>query len=412
VRVVPKVRSWMQPCLGRTKPEKAEFHPIDPSHRFVTYGDRRARCIWLAASMAAVALLVSVLVAHPQFGEDGRYYLLSSIGQVLAAVVAFAATLPLMFAGLSDYLPFCANRLAASWHFRGFVVMFAATILFALALLCFKCAHDWLSVVALAAAAGCLCSLLPYFLWIADRTRPKNHFDDMVSIADAIALRYDKTTDTEVLAEPASEVLEHLELIGQAASVAAQRGASGVMSQALISVLMFWLKYDARRVEWAAERGEMVWGNFMRTNSVSLLAVGTAAECASRLFAKECWSGSLRPSVEVFGSVADSMPSGQSTPDSVSVVALRGQWHLGAVAQHIDANGERPRIVARCIAVAISSIDESKYPQLFGRFESRVNGWFRAFYAIDPTPELVGFRALVVEEHRELLRRLAGGPDA
>jgi len=351
-------------------------------------------------------MFVAVTLAHPQFGEDGRYYLLSSISQVLAAVVALAATLPLAFANLSDYLPLCANRLAASWHFRGFVIMYTGTILIALALLCFKCASDWLAVLALAAAAGCLVSLLPYFLWIADRTRPKNHFDVLVSIADAIVLRYDKVTDMTVLAEPAEEVLEHLELIAQAANTAAQRGASGYLSQALISLLLFWLKYDARDVGWAAYRGGKAWGNFTVTNADNYLAIGTAAECVSKILVRQCWPGSMRPSAGVFHSVAEALALESVPQDPGRIVAVRGLWRLGVVAQHIEPNGAGARAVAHQIAVVYADFTTVTFPQTFQMFESHVRDWFRMFADIDPTQELDGFRLLVVEEHAALRRRL------
>jgi hypothetical protein len=406
MRAVKVVKEWLRPCFGRSKPERADINPTDPSHRFGTNGDRRARCIWLAALAGAVVMFVAVSLAHPQFGEDGRYYLLSSISQVLAAVVALAATLPLLFANLSDYLPFCANRLVASWHFRGFVIMYTGTIFFALANLCFKCAPHWLSVVALAAAASCLCSLLPFFLWIADRTRPKNHFYDVLSMADAIVLRYDKVTDTTVLTEPADEVLEHLELIVQAASVAAKNGASSYLSQALISLLLFWLKYDARDVGWAAYRGGEAWGDFMVTNADSYFAVGTAAECVSKVLVRQCWRGSMRPSAGVFGSIAESLTLERVPQDQERIVAVRGLWRLGVVAQHVEPNGATARAVAHQIAIVRADFTTATFPQVFPMFENHARDWFRMFADIDPTQELDGFRLLVVEEHAALRRRL------
>jgi hypothetical protein len=406
MRAVMLVKDWLRPCFGRAKQERGDFNPMDPSHRFVTNGDRRARCIWVAALAGAVVALVTVWLAHPQFGDDGRYYLLSSIGQVLAAVVALAATLPLLFASLSDYLPFCANRLVASWHFRGFCLTYIGSILFALALLCLKCSPAWLTVLAFAAAAGCLTSLLPYFLWIADRTRPRNHFDDVLSMADAIVLRYDKETDPTVLALPADEVLEHLELIVQAANVAAKNGASSYLSQALISLLLFWIKYDERGVEWAKYRGRNTWGNFMVTNAGNYLAVGTSAECAGRAFVRLCWRDGMRPSASVFDSVAESLTLERVLQDEYQIVALRGCWRIGVVAQHMEPNGEAARAVAHKIAVARSEVSEAQLPRLFPMFEHHVVEWFRMFREIDPTKELAGFRQLVIEEHSALQRRL------
>ena len=406
MRAVTLAKDWVRPCFGRAKPEKGGFDPIDPNHRFVTNGDRRARCIWLTASAAAVVTFVAVWTANPQFGEDGRYYLLSSISQILAAVIALAATLPLLFAGLSDYLPFCANRLVASRHYRWFVAVFIGSIILALVVLCFKCAPPILTVVSLATAAGCLCSLLPYLLWIADRTRPKNHFDDLQSIADAIARTHEKVTDRSLLAEAAADVLEYLELLTQAASAATLRGGSNYLGQALISVMVFWLKYDARGTEWAANRGALAWRNFLAANDASFLAVDTAAECAARIFVKECWTGTLKPSAEVFGLVADSLPTKRPTQDSSNLVAIRGQWRLGAVAQHVEADGERPRAVARCVAVAIGDIPEVNLQPVCARFEDRVRQWFQGMYQINPSPELTGFHALVIEEHHALRRRL------
>jgi hypothetical protein len=360
--------------------------------------------MWAAAPTTAIVTFVLLCSLRPQFGADGRYYLLSSIAQVLAAIVALSATLPLAFAGLSDYLPSFEERIVASWHFRGFVIMFAGSIALALILLCFACAHELLLVTSAATAIGCLASLVPYFVWIADRTRPKNHFDDLQACADELVRRHEKETQTSRLAEPAGEVQEYLGLLVQTATVAAGRGASRYLGHALVDILLFWLKYDIRGVAWAVRKGEGAWGDSMVSNADSFLAVGHATELLSMTMAKECWHCALRPSADLLSSVAESLTLARG--EDARIVAIRGLWRLGVVAQHIEANGAAARTVARHVAVDSAEITEALLPRTFPTQESHVREWFLSLYRIDPTPELAGFRALVTEEHAAFRRRL------
>ncbi len=385
----------------------ASLPPFDPCLRLVTTGDRKAKWIWIASLSFTLLAFVALRLANPQFGSDGMYYLLSSISQVLAAVVALSVTLPLAFAGLSDYLPSFGGRIVASWHLKGFITLFTGTIAFALVMLCFKCAHELLLVAVMAAAAGCLAGLVPYLIWIAERTNPRRHFDCLLSSADTVVHRHAGASDLARLAGPASEVEEYLGLLAQTASVAAQRGTSIYLSDTLIGILIFWLKYDARGHGWAADRGRRAWGNFMLTNSDKYFAIGTAGDCASRLLVRQCWQGTMRPSAAVFGDIAESLTGESVSQDSGRIVAVRACWRIGVVAQHNEADGKAARSVAHHIAVTQSEITEDNLPLLFPMFENHVTEWFRMFADIDPTKELAGFRQLVIEEHAVFRHRLA-----
>jgi hypothetical protein len=389
-----------QPCRSTV------FQPFDPECPFGTTGDRKAKWMWILVAGVAALSFLALWRANLQFGRDGRNYLLSSTAQVLAAVAALSVTLPLAFASLSDYLPSFGERIVASFHFRGFVTLFAGTIAFSLVLLCFASARELLLVTAVAAAIGCLAGVVPYFIWIADRTNPQRHLDGLLSRADAIVRRHETITNLVTLAGPANDVQESLGLMTQIASVATFRGTSSYLSDALIGVLMFWLKYDVRGVGWAADRGREAWGNFMVTNADNYLAVGTAGECASRIFVRQCWQGSMRPSARVFGDVAELLISERIPQDAGRIVAVRGCWRLGVVAQHTEPNGEGARAVAHQIAVTQLDISEENLTRVSPVFEDHVSEWFRMFADTDSTPELAGFRMLVVEEHTALRRRL------
>ena len=383
------------------------FPPFDPNETFGTTGDRKVKWMWILVACFSALSFIFLWRANLQFGADGRNYLLSAISQVLAAIAALSATLPLAFSSLSDLLPSFGERTVASWHFRAFIALFAGTIAFSLALLCFACAQVVLVAAALAVTIGCLAGVVPYFVWIADRSNPQRHLDLLVHRADSVAHRYASVTNEPRLAAPANEVEEYLGLITQVASVAVRRGTSSYLSDALIGVLMLWLKYDVLGVRWVANRCRNAWGIFAVTNADNSLAVGMAADCATRILVRQCWQGNMRPSVSLYHDLAEALMAERDAKDAGRIVAVRGCWRLGIVAQRIEPNGPAARAVAHQIAVTQSEITEDNLLLLFPMFENHVIEWFRMFTGIDTTQELVGFRPLLVQEHAEFRRRLA-----
>ena len=70
----------------------------------------------------------------------------------------------------------------------------------------------------------------------------------------------------------------------------------------------------------------------------------------------------------------------------------------------MEENGAAARAVAQQIAVVNADMPETNLPQTFPLFEDPIRKWFQMLYQIDPSPELAGFRALVVEEHAAFRR--------
>jgi len=217
--------------------------PLPPFPSLAQLEDRthRREAAWPSALASAlvVAALLAFLVWPGQYSPESRHYLLSSVAQVLAAVLALCVSLPLVFAGLSKYLPSAGYFIVRSRPFVSFVLFYVLSIIVPLVLLRFECAADAWVDLALLMAAVCLLLILFYVRWVSDRMEPLRH----IRLVLARARRGMQHEATDVTA---TEFSEKLGLVMQFASVACKDGAVTYLDHALEGLLILMLS-DNRR---------------------------------------------------------------------------------------------------------------------------------------------------------------------
>jgi hypothetical protein len=196
--------------------------------------------IWSFVAFGALFVVLSVILRHwtPQYTTESRHYLLSSSAQVLAAILALAITVPLMFAGLSRYLPSAGYFLVRSPLFLGYAILYATTIALSLGLLRFECAASTWTDIDLILSILCVVAVVPYVIWISSRMDPAKHIDLVLAKAGGL-------TQTP---ESATSVGKYEVLVGlttQFASVASEDCAMRYFGYAIYGLLILMVSDDA-----------------------------------------------------------------------------------------------------------------------------------------------------------------------
>jgi hypothetical protein len=368
---------------------------LDPRQRFVTIDAQRP--IYLRHGTAIWMVLVGVTVAvfsfvlwRAQFVRDARFYLLSAVAQVLGAVVAMAATLPLFFVTQSAYLSGCAARLVASWHFRCYVLVYSASAATSLILMALACAPQWITIAALAVAVGCLTSLLPFFAWIRMRTDPRCHMEDLISAADARA-RVAKDDVRENVVAANAIVKEYLDNIVAAGSVAVNSGSTVILHQTLSCVALFFMKYSSRSRPWcrnaALEALRSLTGVIADSEPFKVIAAWVYV----RLVYGECVQGGLRlperDLKELFSLVAERETAATSRVNTLSHLA-RAMFLLGVGAHYMHCGScvsYAAEAVNSLMTSSVGTKPEPGWPAIAGSLVDFSGRWVRENY---PTVDL------------------------
>jgi len=341
---------------------------------------------------------------RPQFGCDSLYYLLSSISQSLAAILALTVPLPLVFVSLSEYLPNCAQRIAASWGFRLYAGLFIVAVAYALALLSFRHVCRELTLLGLAIAAGCLAGIIPYLLWVANRTKPLNHIDDLWHEADRIA-RSDAHAQGERETRTAlTKISETLAYIRQIATVAARNGAPAYMDHALRRLLSFWMQHETASDPWAANLGRDAFRGWIISRVSDAAAAEEAIDLLCKAIVDERWLKQIPLSVATTGAVTGLLSEIHGREDVSRSLRhkVRDAFCItGAVAAHqpdsVSGSPTEEWIAAKYVEL-LPDLKPDRMGKLMGVYVGGALLWFKSNYPnIDASPALERFARLVTD---------------
>ena len=331
----------------------------DIEHSFRSQSDREARWIWVGAASAAVVGFALLLALGPQFGDQSRNYLLSSIAQSLGAVVALAATLPLAYAGLSRYLPGAAGRLVRSPHFQVFIGLYLLTAIAALVELCYRCLPDYTVLAVLALAAGCLIALPTYFIWVADRLSPGHYLHDLLAEADRIASTT-RLAGGRAPEQTLVELRDRLSTMSSVASAAAADGATLYIDWAQGCILQLWMKYDSRGVDWVTRLCSDTWSSLLLSHIMHEVFVARTIDAMRANLTRECLVRGLKPSERMMMTLSEPLSLIlRSSPDGLAAASVeRGLGVVAIVAHHSGHSDATLRAVLH--EIAMSRLGESR----------------------------------------------------
>ncbi len=133
---------------------------------------------------AAIGLFVGALAARLINGEpasDSPLYLLSSVAQSMATIVALTVTLPLAYHASARFVSGAMRYVVRSHVLVSYVVLYSVSIAIAPLALAYGTPPRALGDLTIALSFACVASLIPFIRWVSHTFRPESYLDEMLA---------------------------------------------------------------------------------------------------------------------------------------------------------------------------------------------------------------------------------------
>lgn len=314
--------------------------------------------LFAAAGFLVGALLVWVV--GDRSGGDSSYYLLSTIAQSLAAIVALSVSLSLAYSASTKYVAGVVHFVVRSHVFLSYVLLNAVAITLSLVGLEYHTPPVLLSNLSLALCVSCLASIVPFMRWISHAYRPESYVNQVLMPE---YLRWSELLTATPSDSPKrdlyyNELQKTYEAALGVASEASRNGATYYALMALEYVASAALGRGEAEPPMPTRLARNCFMNFMRGSAKEQVACEVALQALMLCFAA-AYGGVRTPSKHVVRFVLG-MLRVAALENLQTESAVRGtvtlHWIVGLISLGSTENDE----VVRLIAVNTANVMASK----------------------------------------------------
>jgi hypothetical protein len=331
--------------------------------------------LWLFVAGGFFVGALAVWTIGEKSGGDSPFYLLSSIAQSLAAIVALTVTLPLAYHASSKYVGGAVRYVVRSPVLVSYVVLYAVTIAIALLSLTYQHPPSALRNLAVALSFGCLASIIPFIWWVSHALRPEAYIDEVLTpeYGRLSALLTSRSATPKAMSSHYSELQKVYESALSLASEAARNGATWYAQVALTFVVAAAIGHDESTPSQASQLARNCLFNFLR-GSTREQGAGEITGQAIMLSYCVAFAGRRTPSLHLANALLGMMlliALETAQTESATGGAIAALWIIGLATLGADAKSDS----VDAIAVATARVMRERHMGDLSRARRVAQGW-------------------------------------